>query len=105
MATEITEPIYLIEPFGKPHDRSQFDCGIHDLDRYLHEQARQEASKRVAALFVLFEQGRKDVGGYYTLCGTGVDVGDWPEDVAKKLPKYPVTPATLLGRGPNLIRV
>lgn len=36
--------------------------------------------------------------GYYTLSALSVDVGAWPEDVARKLPKYPFVPATLLGR-------
>ena len=36
--------------------------------------------------------------GYYTLSALSVDIGAWPEDVARKLPKYPAVPATLLGR-------
>jgi predicted GNAT family N-acyltransferase len=36
--------------------------------------------------------------GYYTLSAFSVDVGAWPEAVARKLPKYPLIPATLLGR-------
>ena len=33
-----------------------------------------------------------------TLSALSVDVGAWPENVAQKLPKYPLVPATLLGR-------
>jgi GNAT superfamily N-acetyltransferase len=36
--------------------------------------------------------------GYYTLSSYGVDVGDLPAEIAKKLPRYPLIPATLLGR-------
>ena len=36
--------------------------------------------------------------GSYTLSSYGIDVGDLPSDVAKKLPRYPLIPATLLGR-------
>ena len=36
--------------------------------------------------------------GFYTLSAISVDIGAWPEDVAKTLPRYPVVPATLLGR-------
>ena len=36
--------------------------------------------------------------GYYTLSAISVDIGEWPETVARKLPRYPVVPATLLGR-------
>lgn len=92
------ETDYRVEPLGKQHDRSAFSCGVEPLDRYLREQARQDARKRVAAPFVLCEGKSNAVLGYYTLSGLGVDVGAWPEDVAKRLPKYPLVPATLLGR-------
>jgi len=38
------------------------------------------------------------IAGFYTLSATSVKIEGWPEDVSKKLPKYPVVPATLLGR-------
>lgn len=87
-----------VEPLGKQHDRSGFSCGIEPLDRYLREQAGQDARKRVAAPFVLCEGKSVEVVGYYTLSALSVDVGEWPNDVATKLPKYPLVPATLLGR-------
>jgi predicted N-acetyltransferase YhbS len=89
---------YRVEPLGKQHDRSALSCGVEPLDRYLREQARQDARKRVAAPFVLCEGTSNAVLGYYTLSALSVDVGAWPEDMAKKLPKYPLVPATLLGR-------
>lgn len=48
--------------------------------------------------FVLCEPGSDTILGYCTLSALSVDVGAWPEDVARKLPKYPLVPATLLGR-------
>ena len=36
--------------------------------------------------------------GYYTLSAYGVRSAELPPAVAKKLPKYPLIPATLLGR-------
>ena len=92
------EPDYRVEPLGKQHDRSEFSCGVEPLDRYLRVQAGQDARKRVAAPFVLREGKSNQVLGYYTLSALSIDVGAWPEDLAKKLPKYPVVPATLLGR-------
>ena len=89
---------YRVEPLGKHHARSGFSCGVEPLDRYLREQAGQDARKRVAAPFVLCEGKSNAVLGYYTLSALSVDVGAWPEDVARKLPKYPYVPATLLGR-------
>lgn len=89
---------YRVEALDKQHDRKGFSCGVEPLDRYLREQAGQDAKKRVAAPFVLCEGESNVVLGYYTLSALSIDVGAWPEDVVRKLPRYPVVPATLLGR-------
>ena len=91
-------PEYRVEPLGKQHDRSTSSCGVASLDRYLREQAGQDARRRVAAPFVLCEDKSHAVLGYSTLSALSIDVRAWPEDVAKELPRYPVVPATLLGR-------
>lgn len=88
---------YRIEPLQKHHDRSSFCCGIEELDRYLSFQATQDAKRKVAAPFVMVETIGKVVG-YYTLSGYGLHLAELPADIAKKLPKYPVLPVTLLGR-------
>jgi GNAT superfamily N-acetyltransferase len=36
--------------------------------------------------------------GYYTLSSFGIDAGVVPPEIAKKPPRYPLIPATLLGR-------
>lgn len=89
---------YRVEALGRQHDRKAFCCGVEPLDRYLREQAGQDARKRVAAPFVLCEGESNTVLGYYTLSALSIDVGAWPEDVVRKLPRYPVIPAMLLGR-------
>lgn len=38
------------------------------------------------------------VAGFYALSATSVKLEGLPEDVSKKLPRYPGVPATLLGR-------
>lgn len=38
------------------------------------------------------------IAGYYTLSSTSVHLAELPEQTVRKLPKYPVVPATLLGR-------
>lgn len=89
----------LIQPLAKHHDRAAFSCGNEILDRYLKEMASQDARRHVAAPFVLVEENSpKTILGYYTLSALSVDLGDLPADVARKLPSYPVVPATLLGR-------
>jgi len=55
------------------------------LDRYLHQQARLDADKHVAAPFVLIEPPRFEVLGYYTLSASIVDATDVAADLAKKL--------------------
>ena len=89
---------YSIEPLGRHHDRAAFSCGKEALDRYIKEQAGQDAKRHYAAPFVLAEQGKKLVLGYYTLSSFGVNLKDFPESTVRKLPRYPLVPATLLGR-------
>ena len=98
MPGESREADYRIEALGRQHERKAFACGVESLDRYLREQAGQDARQRVAAPFVLCLGQGNVVLGYYTLSALSIDVGAWPEDVARKLPRYPVVPATLLGR-------
>ena len=92
------EERYRVEALGGQHDRSEFSCGSAPLDRYLRIQAGQDARKRVAAPFVLCEVNSDAVLGYYTLSAISIDIGVWPDTVAKKLPRYPIVPATLIGR-------
>ena len=89
---------YRIKALGKTHDRTAFDCGSAALDRYLQQQARQDAEKRVAAPFVLTVAPALQVLGYYTLSASLVNTSELPDALAKKLPRYPQLPVTLLGR-------
>lgn len=87
-----------VEPLGRQHDRTAFHCGSKALDRYLKQQARQDADKRVAAPFVAVDPPDKLVLGYYTLSASVLTLADLPDDLARKLPRYPQLPVTLLGR-------
>ena len=40
----------------------------------------------------------QDVAGYYTLTATSVALSSFSPEIVKKLPRYPVVPAVLLGR-------
>ncbi len=51
----------------------------------------------MAAPFVLVLPDETIVG-YYTLSSTSVQLGELPEQTVRKLPRYPLVPATLLGR-------
>ena len=89
---------YKIEPLGKKHDRVAFSCGIDALDTYLKKRASQETKKKIATTFVMVESLTSAVIGYYTLSATSILLADLPDETARKLPKYPNVPATLLGR-------
>jgi GNAT superfamily N-acetyltransferase len=92
-------PPWRIEPLGPHHDRAAFSCGNDFLDRYLREQAGQDARRSAAAPFVLVSTTEPDiVAGYYTLSSHSIDLGALPANVARKMPRYPLVPATLLGR-------
>ena len=86
-----------IEPLTAGYDRGAFSCGVAVLDRYLREQAGQDARRRVAAPFVASADGVK-VLGFYTLSATSIQLAEIPDPLAEKLPRYPRLPATLLGR-------
>lgn len=86
-----------VEALGPQHDRSAFASGAEPLDRYLRSQAGQDARKNMAAPFVLVLPNGA-IGGYYTLSATALKVGELPDHVARRLPRYPLVPATLLGR-------
>jgi GNAT superfamily N-acetyltransferase len=38
------------------------------------------------------------IAGYYTLSATSVQIAELPAQTVRKLPRYPMVPATLLGR-------
>jgi GNAT superfamily N-acetyltransferase len=86
-----------VEPLAAHHVRASFSCGVEPLDRYFHNQAGQDARKNMAAPFVLvLDDGR--IAGFYTLSATAIAAPDLPTDLIRKLPRYPLIPATLLGR-------
>ena len=90
---------WVVEPLREDHDRKNFSCGNVSLDRYLKEQAGQDLRRACATPFVLAAgPGSVSILGYYTLSSYGVDAGELPAAVAKRLPRYPLIPATLLGR-------
>jgi GNAT superfamily N-acetyltransferase len=86
-----------VEVLGPQHDRDAFECGIEPLDRYFRTQAGQDARKNMAAPFVLMLPNG-EIAGYYTLSSTAVNIGELPTPIMRKLPRYPLIPATLLGR-------
>ncbi len=81
------------------HRRTQFCCEAQPLTDYLRQRARQDMAAKTSVCFVLVprsDPGR--IAGYYTLSATSVALAALPAEIAERLPKYPLVPATLLGR-------
>ncbi|MEA5509488.1 GNAT family N-acetyltransferase [Crocosphaera sp. UHCC 0190] len=88
-----------IEPLNaRKHIRKGFSCGKDSLDNYIRQQASQDLKKRVTTVFVLFDEPNFNILAYYTLSSFTLDITDLDEAFAKRLPRYPRLPATLLGR-------
>jgi hypothetical protein len=92
------QPEFHIQPLGD-HDRAAFSCKVEPLDRYLKEQAGQDARRKTAVPFVLVTSEKRIIG-YYTLSAASLKGDDLPTEMVKKLrlPRYPELPATLSGR-------
>jgi GNAT superfamily N-acetyltransferase len=96
--------IYLLD--SKKHDRSSFTCGVDSLDDYIKNRASQELKKLVSTPYVLTDSPERKVLGYYCLSSyslakpplCGIASTELEESTTKKLPKYPLLPAIMLGR-------
>lgn len=88
---------FAIEALARHHDRSHFQCGTEALDRYIRQQASQDARRKVARVFVARSEGSTDVVGFYTLNAGSIERAKLPPEHAKRLPHYPV-PVALIGR-------
>jgi GNAT superfamily N-acetyltransferase len=88
--------IKAIEPLGK-HDRAGFVCGVSALDAWFRLRAGQDERRNVARVFVAIDDQR-GVVGYYSLSSFTLAIDDLPPEHAKRLPRYDLIPAALIGR-------
>ncbi len=91
-------PSCRVEKLASRLKRDLFSCGEDSLDTYFHHYIQQDSKKKICAPYVLMDSDLKSIIGYYTLSTTGIPIHDFPESIIKKLPKYPVLPAILIGR-------
>lgn len=89
---------FVIEALGPDHDRAGFSSGVEALDRYFRDQVTQDVRRRATACFVALDVAAARVAGYYTLAASGVALSELPEQLAKRLPRYPTVPVARLGR-------
>lgn len=87
-----------IEQLDRSHDCVAFECGVPALDLYLREQAGQDVKRRIGNCFVARDLNIGPIAGYYTLAATGIPISSLPAAETRRLPRYPVLPATLVGR-------
>lgn len=94
------EDHYRFESFGERHLklRETFCCGEESLDRYLRKQARKEMEQRLAAVRVLYDSAENRIAGYYTLSAVSIERDVLPSNLTRRVAKYQVYPATLIGR-------
>jgi GNAT superfamily N-acetyltransferase len=95
--------ITAIEPLGK-HDRGAFSCGVAALDDWFRSRASQDERRNVARVFVAIDD-RFGVVGFYSLSSFALSIPDLPERHAKRLPRYDLIPAALIGRLARDLRV
>ena len=86
-----------IQPLGRSHDRSSFDCGNLALNEWLQKRAGQWQRKELARCYVAVRKGELPVLGYYAISSHHVGYDALPADQAKGLPRIDV-PVVLLGR-------
>lgn len=85
-------------PLSQEHERDAFACGVEALDNYLKTQAGQDIRRRVSKCFVAVPRGSNVVAGYYTLAASSIPTFELPAEFSRRLPRYPLVPAVLIGR-------
>jgi predicted GNAT family N-acyltransferase len=83
---------------SKKRNRSTFQCGDDSLDDYIKTRASQELKKRISTPFVLTDSPDRQVLGYYCISSYSIAMVEIDPSTAKKLPRYPLLPAILIGR-------
>ena len=89
---------FCIELLAPHHDKAAFSCSNEQLDRYLHSTATQDRKRNIAIPYVIYDKDRQKIIGYYTLSMSSINLEELPQDLAKKLPKYPIIGVNLIGR-------
>jgi len=88
---------FRIEALSPAHDRKNFSSGAEPLDRYLRDLASQDVKRRVSNCFVALDDAGV-IAGYYTFAAASIPLTELPTDITKRLPRYALLPAGLVGR-------
>lgn len=84
------------------HDRTSFDCGEEELNIFLQTQAAKHMEAGVSRTMLLpafdpLPDGKYPICAFYTIAPSSIRKEDLPEELAKRLPHYPV-PVFLLAQ-------
>jgi ribosomal protein S18 acetylase RimI-like enzyme len=94
----------VIEPLGRRHDRGEFSSGEPPLDDWFRNRASQDEKRNVSRVFVAVDSQLRIVG-FYSVSAYSLAIADLPEPIQRKLPRYGVVPAALIGRLARDLRV
>ncbi|SFK63807.1 GNAT family N-acetyltransferase [Methylocapsa palsarum] len=88
---------FRIEALTSAHDRKNFTSGVEPLDRYLRDLATQDIKRRVSNCFIAVDTAGL-IAGYYTFAAASFPLTELSADETKRLPRYALLPAGLIGR-------
>ena len=84
------------------HERSSFDCGVVELNRFISTQAAKHRQAGISKTFVLpavdsLPTGKWPICAFYTIAPSSICRSTLSVSLAKKLPHYPI-PVFLLAQ-------
>ena len=86
---------FVVQPLTADHDRTSFDCGEPDLDEFIRRYARQNQERGIGRTFVAVPEGERRVVAFYTLAAGSVAFAHVPDELRRRLPRYPIPVARL----------
>jgi GNAT superfamily N-acetyltransferase len=73
------------------HDRKAFDCAVEELNNFLQQFAVRHRGANISKTMVLpSAENAANICAYYTLSHTEINRQTLPQNLAKKLPRYPI---------------
>jgi len=81
----------------KSDDRASFDCGVDELNVFIKKYARQNQRLSIGVTYIATYPEQNSILGYYTLSSGEVQFENMPQDLLKRMPRYPV-PVVRIGR-------
>lgn len=87
-----------VEPLAAHHDADRFECGRHQLDRWLRAYAGQGQRRDTARTFVVCRREKTDVVGFYTLVASQVEQSETTSEVQRETSKRFPIPICLIAR-------